>query len=292
MVEDNTERVEVEKQARLFGWVPKEEYKGEEKSWLDAPEFVERGKQILPIVQSNNKRLMGQIHQMNSELSSVQESLKAADATIRALEESRDKDVKAQVEATRRQLKEELVQASRDGDHAAVADLTDQMTRLTAAERRADDEGEDEGEELPRKSARGEDKIPPAMKAEVEDWYGRNPEFRTNARKIGLGRAISVEFRQAGDLRVGAEFLDAVAEEVDKALGGSPRGGSSKVSGDNGGRGRQTGGAGGGQKTYADLPAEARAACDKMAARLVGPNRAHKDIKSWRDSYVTQYYKE
>lgn len=291
MADDSTERVEVEKKARLFGWVPKEEYKGEEKSWLDAPEFVERGEQILPIVQSNNRRLMGQIHQMGTELSSVQESLKASDATIRALEESRDKDVKAQVEATRKQLKEELTRASRDGDHEAVADLTDQMTRLTAAETRVavDDEGDEQSGD--KVTPRGGDRIPPALKAEVESWYDKNPEFRTNARKIGLGRAISVEFRQAGDLRVGAEFLNAVAEEVDKALGGSARGGSSKVSGDNGGRGRQTT-VTGGQKTYADLPAEAKAACDKMTARLVGPNRAHKDIKSWRDSYVTQYYKE
>ena len=289
MAEDTgtVDRTEIEKKAKQFGWVPKEDYKGAEGSWLDAPEFVERGEQILPIVQSNNRRLQGQIGQLTNSLSSVQDALKASEATIRALQESHDADTQAQVEATRKQLKEELEAASRDGDHKSVADLTDQMTRLNTAEAKGKGNN-DEGEETPRGRPR---EIPPALKAEVEDWYTRNPEYRTNARKLALGNAVSHEFRAAGDTRVGAAFLDAVAEEVDKALGDGGRTGHSKVSGDNGGRGRQTGSTGGG-KTYADLPAEAKTACDKMAARLVGPNRAHKDIASWRSSYVKQYYTE
>jgi len=33
----------VELQARDSGWVPKEEYKGEEHKWVDAGEFLRRG---------------------------------------------------------------------------------------------------------------------------------------------------------------------------------------------------------------------------------------------------------
>ena len=289
MAEDTgtVDRVEIEKEARQFGWVPKEEYKGDEKSWLDAPEFVDRGKQILPIVQSNNKRLSQQIRQVTGQVATLTESLKASEAVIKALEESRDADVTARVEDTRKQLKEELVRASRDGDHDAVADLTDQMTRLTKIEPKKKEEEIDE-----TAGGRGrETGPPPELVAEVEDWYDRNPEYRTNARKLALGRAVSHELRQAGDRRVGAAFLDAVAEEVDKTLGDGGRSGHSRVAGDNGGRGRSTSSSGG-EKTYADLPPEAKAACDKMAARLVGPNRAHKDIASWRGSYVKQYYTE
>lgn len=286
--DDTAVRAETEKKAKLFGWVPKEEYKGEEKNWLDAPEFVERGEQILPIVQQNNKRLVGQIGHLTETMTSLQESLKASETTIKALEESHAADVKEQVEATRKELKEELIKASRDGDHEAVADLTDQMTRLTAAEKKAaDDKGDDKGEDGKPKPR----EIPPALKAEVLAWYEKNPDYRTNARKLALAGAVSQELRAAGDLRIGAEFLDAVAEEVDKALGDGGRSGHTKVSGDNGGGGRRAV-VTGNQKTYADLPAEAKAACDKQAARLVGQNRAHKDVASWRASYVKQYFTE
>jgi len=280
------ERVEVEKKAKQFGWVPKEQYKGAESSWLDAPEFVERGEQILPIVQQNNKRLMQQNQQLSGRLSSVEESLRASDAVIRTLEESHEADTAAQVEATRKELKAELEAASRDGDHKSVADLTEQLTRLPTVEKKEKLNGEEQ-EEQRRKPAEPS----PAMKAEIQDWYARNPDYTANARKRALSVAISQELRQAGDTTLGAEFLDKVAEEVDKVLGDGGRSGHSRVAGDNGGGGRRQQAAAGG-KTYADLPAEAKAACDRQATRLVGPTRLHKDVASWRTSYTKQYFSE
>lgn len=274
----------LEKKAKQFGWVPKEQYKGAGASWLDAPEFVERGEQILPIVQQNNKRLMGQNRDLSARLSSVEESLRASDAVIRTLEESHEADTAAQVEATRKELKEELEAASRDGDHKGVADLTEQLTRLGVAEKKKP--VEEEG--IPARKAT---EPSPEMKAEIEGWYAKNPEYISNARRRALSVAISQELRQDGDTSRGAEFLDKVAEEVDKVLGDGGRSGHSRVAGDNGGGGRRQA-ATGGAKTYADLPAEAKAACDRQAARLVGPTRLHKDIPSWRASYTKQYFTE
>ena len=74
-----------------------------------------------------------------------------------------------------------------------------------------------------------------------------------------------------------AEYLDPPARGTDKVQGGrGPSGGG--------------GGSGGRQKTYADLPADAKAACDSYASKLVGPGRAHKDLASWQAQYAKDFF--
>lgn len=273
------------KEARDIGWADKDKWRGKAEDWVDAKTFLERGRQVLPIVTAHNRKLKGDLEGMGSQLVETQNALKAAQAAIAALEESHNADTAAQVEAARKQLKSELEAASRDGDHAAVADLTDQMTRLNAA----DDKGGKTDKAVVKDDASGDgEKLHPEVKA----WFEEHPDFVKDRRRIALARAVADEMRGAGDRRVGSAFLDDVADEVERVIGrngGSD--GTSRVSGGNGGTGRRdttTGGA----KTYADLPADAKAVCDKQAAKLVGPTRAHKDLKSWQASYARQYFQE
>lgn len=266
-----------EKEARAMGWVPREEWKGDQSHWVDAPAFLERGRQVLPILSANNRKLVEQLTTTSAEVAALRETVKAQEATVRALEESREEDVKAEVEAMRKELKEKLAAASREGDHDAIAELTEQLTELKVAARDAE---LDEEEAKPAK--------PAELPQEIKDWYSRNPEYVKNPRRMALAQAIAFEMRQGGEQATGAVFLDKVAEEVEKTLGGEASG-HSKVSGGNGGGGRRSGGEASG-KSYEDLPSEAKAACDKMEARLVGPNRAHKTVESWRKSYVKQFF--
>lgn len=281
VVDDSS--TEEAKEAGMMGWVPKERFRGDPANWVDAKAFLDRGRQIMPILQANQERLMDELRMRDTRLSSTEAALKAANAAIAALESSHADDVKAQVEAARAELREEITRASRDGDHEALADATDKLTQLNTTSVEA--EGKDAKSKEDEKDK--EFKLPP----EVQAWYDKNPDFRANLRKISLANAVAAEMRQAGDTRIGPVFLDAVAAEVEKALGGRAGGGASRVSGGNGGVGRGSTGGGSG-KTYADLPEEARKACDKMAARLVGPDRAHKDVASWRNSYTKQFFTE
>lgn len=276
-----------EKEARSMGWLPEGEYRGKPENWVDAGTFLEKGRTILPIVTKNNERLVAEVGGLKARLLAAEGAMRASNATIKALEESHAKDVEEQVKLARTKLVEELETASREGDHAGVAKLTDKLTELNTANRQAG--GQDENERQEQRPALPQ--VSPEIQAEMHAWFEKNPEFR-NPRRAALANAIAVELRTKGDQRVGAAFLDDVAAEVEKELG-TGRGGHSKVAGDAGGAGRA--GDRGGQangKTYADLPADAKAACDKMAGRLVGAGRAHKDIKSWRESYTTQYFAE
>lgn len=287
MSEDNTEVLEPTadelKEAREMGWADKEKWRGKPEDWVDVKTFLEKGRQVLPIVTAHNRKLKGDLETVNAQVLAQAEALKAANAAIEALQASHDEDTKEQVEAARKQLKTELEAASRDGDHAAVADLTEQMTRLNQADDKAGDKGD--------KGGKGRDETEPALHPEVERWFTDHSDFVKDRRRLALARAISDEKRAEGDKRIGTVFLDEVAQEVEDILGTKGGGGTNRVSGGNGGTNRSNGG-GGNAKTYADLPAEARAACDKMAARLVGDNRAHKTMDSWRKSYTAQYFKD
>src|SRR6185503_5830853 len=54
----------VEAEAAKMGWTPKSEFRGDPAKWRPADEFVERGKNMLPIVQAKVKRQETQIEEL------------------------------------------------------------------------------------------------------------------------------------------------------------------------------------------------------------------------------------
>ncbi len=268
-------------EAKQLGWADKDAWKGNPDHWVDARTFLDRGRHVLPIVQENNKRLKGEVQLLREQLATSNASIQAANAAIEALQESHDKDVQEQVEAARAELKEQLAEASRDGDHKQVAELTDKLTQLNAADKAAKDDGKED-----KKPAPGAQVAP-----DILAWNARNSEFVADPRRMALAQVEAVRLRQEGETSIGAAFLDKVAAKVDEILGAPRKGGTGKVESGNGGSGRgSNGGGSSGAKSYSDLPADAKTVCDRMAQRLVGPNRAHKDLNSWRASYAKQYF--
>ena len=284
MSDENTQVDEATLQeARTMGWLPLEEFKGNKDNWVDAKNFVERGRQIMPILKQTNDRLMNEMRAVTGQVGQLTAALKAAQTTISALEESHADDVKEQVEAARKDLREEIARASREGDHDALATATDKLVELNSANREAGGKDDDKGD----KGDKGERGAAPEMHPEIKAWREENASFMGDRRRVALANAVAEELRANGDTRIGKAFLDAVAEEVEKTLGTKPSG-TSRVSSGNGGGGRSN--ASGGGKSYNDLPAEAKEACDRQAKRLVGPDRAHKTIESWRTKYAQQYF--
>ena len=54
---DDADGQDVEQEARLLGWVPQEEFRGNKDNWETAEAFVERGQHLMPIRRQNNVRL-------------------------------------------------------------------------------------------------------------------------------------------------------------------------------------------------------------------------------------------
>lgn len=280
----------VEQQARELGWAPKEDFKGDPEKWVDAHTYVERGEQVLPLVKATNRRLREDLSRQAEEQRQLKEALAQSQATIQALQEYHESEIKERVKRTREDLLANLGAAIKDEDIDRQVQVTDELTRLNAAE----------GTAPPPKKKNGADTELPEQKD-----YTSHPDYiawREDNQWFGEDRArtlIAIDqarlLRQGGDKTGGRAFLDKVHQATNKELarlGGRPA--PSRVEGGSPGSGDRGGGGGSGGKSFADLPAEAKVACDKFAQdpRLVGPGKLHKDLASFRNHYVKQYFRD
>lgn len=266
-------------EAKGMGWADEPDFRGDKAHWVDAKTFLERGRVILPIVSKRNKELTETTARQQEEIRSLADSLKAAQAAITALEQSHDEDVKEQVAAAKEELKHQLAAAYEANDHTAIADLTEKMVDLKAAEK-----APVEKVETKTVTQSGRDELTPefvAWRDENKSWWGKDK------RKTRAAILIAEELRSdpVNSHLTGNTFFDKVSAQLDEEYGTR---GESKVLSGNGGGGRTNTG----EKTFADLPAEAKEACNSLVKKLVGPNRAHKNVESWRKSYVEQYFQE
>jgi len=67
-VDNQTGNENLEREARVFGWVPKEEFRGSDTDWVDAEVFVKRGKEINPILRKNNELLLKKLDEKGKEI--------------------------------------------------------------------------------------------------------------------------------------------------------------------------------------------------------------------------------
>ena len=268
---------EVETRALEMGWAPKEEFRGDPEKWIDAETYVKRGEELMPILKANNKRQSEELSTIRNELRQTKELLAASAESIEALKEFNSKVVRKEAAEKLGELKEALVEAKRDGDVEKEVELTEQIqehkTALKEAEKKPDAK--------PNGKAADDYTQNPDWKA----WTAENSWFGKDRRRTALALGIADELKnnpETADLK-GRELLDRVSEEVENVFGGSHRT-VDKVEG--GGRG--SGGKGG--KGFGDLPAEARAACERQAARLVGKGRAFETAQEWRNHYAKAYF--
>ena len=271
-------------EAREMGWRPKEEFKGDEVKWVDAKTFLERGEHVLPIVKATNARLRSDLAATNARLVEVQEALKASKESTDALERYHTADVKQKVEKARMELKAQLVAAKKAGDVESEVNLTDELTRLNTADISVEDTPGKPPNNRPAPVQKDYTKEP-----EFIAWKEDNPWFGTDRAKTAIAYDISASLRASGDTTVGRDFMDrvslATAKEITRLGGGRV---ASKVEAP---RGDGSGGNGKG-KSYADLPAEAKAACAGFERDLVGPNRKYKTADEWHKSYAADYFRE
>ena len=265
--------------AEKIGWIPPARYKGEPERFVDADTYIERGETVLPIVKKQLVDVRAENTVLRAEQQRTAAALKSAEEAIEQIEERHTVATQKAVEEARKQLKLQLAAASEAGDHAGVAELTDQMTRLNVAE-----------EEAPPAKKNGVEHkafVPPP---ELVAWNEENPWFGKDRRRTSLALGIAQELREAGEKSQGREFFEKVAAEVEKTLAPkeAPRG--DKVEGARNGSESESRTPRG--KGYTALPADAKTACDADAKRFVGPDKKYKDITAWRNRYAEIYYEQ
>ena len=230
-----------EAEARLVGWQPREEFKGPEEKWKPAAEFLEKGKQINGFMRKDLEKLRGELSRRDATLAELQQTITEFAAF------HQETETRA-YERARKELQAERAEAISAADGEKVVETEERLRELDAAR-----------------------KAPPAKAAPQADpiftaWVAENAWYRDNRRARAMCEGLAEEVRATNPELFGREFLDEVKqqlmEEAPQFFKNARREEPPLVgaSGD-----RRPGGAG--KKTYADLPAEAKAACDKFVAQ-------------------------
>ena len=218
-----------ETKARAQGWVPKEDFRGDAERWIDAKSFVERGETILPIMRERNERLEKEVREMK-------ESFKEFSEFHRQTE-----------------------------DRAYQKALKEIEQRKLAAVERADmveyQDAELERVELEKSKpvSRVEKQVEaPEMEEfrKVNSWYGLNQELTIEADALGVAYAkqnipyskILEKVQATIKILHPERFTNIRRDNVSSVESVSLETGLPKK---------------GNSRTYENLPAEAKAQCDK-----------------------------
>lgn len=219
---------EVEEKALKGGWIPKSEFKGDPAKWRSAEEFVERGETLLPIMKATVARQAREIAALERAQKEVTEYL------TRSEKLAYDRAIK--------DLKAKQIEAVSVADTETFAKLDQEIAELSR--------------ETPRPPAHVKNTDDPVF----TEWLGRNKWAESDEVMIAYAETQG-EFLTRTTNKRGSDLLEEITKEVkakfpnkftnprrDEAPpveGGSPP--SRK-----------------GGKTFADLPAEAKAACERM----------------------------
>jgi len=243
----------IAKEARMFGWVPREEFRGSDDEWVDADVFVKRGKEINPILRKNNETLMKKLEEKSKEI----DSIKADVQEFKKFQKESFERKQVELEVQIAELKTRKREAIAEGNGDLVVDIDDQIDEIKEAQREAKEEAKKKPEAEPVKTA----EIPedPSLQA----WLGKNTWFGQDTEMTDVANGLGASVRRQFPHLSGQAFLDKLDEKIveyfpHKVLGNKARGSAVDSSGD------VRGGSNSGKKSYDNLPADAKQACDRF----------------------------
>ena len=262
------ESIEIENRAKMQGWVPKEEFRGDQAKWISADEFVKRADHMMPILKSVNKRLEGQVSELNKKLSQTQDMI--------------GKMVKIQGKYSEdfyttkiSEIKTEKRKAAEAGDWPTYDRLEIEEGKLTKPETvevsqssSSENMMNDDNVEVQR------------WERENRTWYGTDTEMTDYAKFVG-DQMVKIKDPLALPGNAYA-FCQAIKEKVQKTFPHkftNPNRNRSDIDESNirGGELPQTGT----KKTWNDLPADAKQQCLKLINNIKGYTK---------EKYIQDYF--
>lgn len=269
-----------ETQAKERGWVPKAEWRGNPNNWTDAAEFNRRAETFVPFLRKQTQELKGELSARDREIAALRAQNTEMLGQMKGITEFNEQMAVERTARRKVEIGAELRAAREAGDDVRVAELQNELGDVIKPP---------PAKVTPPPAA----PVPPAdggVQPWVKAYIDTNAEFFKNPYNIALFNADVMQRRSAGDARVGE--VDGVAflnESREKVLGmlNPGRRPPPKTEGP-----RSTGNGGGtsSDASYATLPADARAQCDKEAARYVGEGKLFKTKAAWQKHYVAEYF--
>jgi len=244
---------QTQKEARLFGWVPKEEFRGSEDDWVDAEVFVKRGKEINPILRKNNELLMKKLDEKAKEI----DSIKASVEEFKKFQKESFERKTAEYDVQIAQLKSQKREAIAEGNGDLVVDIDDQLDSLKEAQREAKEASKAKPEpEQPAQVSIPDD-------PELQSWLNKNNWFGNDIEMTELANTLGSSVRKQFPHLTSRAFLEKLDDKIreympNKFLGNKAKGSAVDSSGSVRGTGSS------GKKSYDNLPDDAKQACDRF----------------------------
>lgn len=241
------EPTESEAKARRQGWRPKDEYRGPEDKWVDAESFLKRSDEELPVMRERLKKQDRDLADLKS--------------TVTKFAEHHAKVEKIAYERALNEVKKQRREALAIGDADGFEQAEERLAELKEV-----------------KPAATQKEAAKEISPDVQTWVQANPWFQTEPRLAKYAETVCGELQNEDPTRDLSDILKEVAKEVKsrfpEKFSNPKRAAAPAV------EGATTVAAGKGAKSYANLPAEAKAACDKFLKQGL--------IKS-KDDYLKYY---
>lgn len=246
VVENNEPAPQVsdsEVKARRLGWVPQEEFKGNQDQWRDADEFLKRGEEIHGYLKADLERLHSTLSAKDREITEIKQ----------VMEEFRKFHNETEARAYKRaidDLKQQKAEAVRLGDGDAVVKIDDQIDQLK------------EAQTTPKatESVKKTDEV----NREYLDWLPSNRWYIDDPELQELAEDFGEVLKKKNPALVGKEFLEEVTKRVKKAAPEkfeNPNRYTSSVTTSSDSRPAPTSKK---KNSYENLPQDAKAACDRF----------------------------
>ena len=252
-VDDNTPPVddssdEEKERASRMGWADEDRFRGDPNKWVPAKEFLRRGEELMPILRER-------LHKQDDEIKDLRSEL-------RGVVRQHERQVREEMESKFEQRKREAVES-------ADTDAYDEVSKEERAWR--------------EKQAPAATEEPQQLNDVFEGWRSENERFDKDPDIAATldGMVVAITTRDP-KLRGTREALDQATDRVKRAYPEkfeNPN--RRRPGGVEGARGPAA--ARGGKKTYADLPAAAKAKCNEYL---------EKNWVSSKEEYVTEYFNE
>lgn len=267
---DQTKEVtpEVIDEAKQYGWVPREHFRGDPKEWVDAAEYVKRGRNSIPILRKKLNDAETKYRSLSGEVSTLKQDM----ATVRQVAQAQaEAEWKARFDA----LKAEKVQAIQDDDAVKIVELDEAIA--------------EHKEKVPEKPKAAAQELPP----DQQEWLGQNTWYGPQGDKKLTARAnvLAAGYAQEG-LRgvalfeaVKADLIEMFPEEMAEHEGHEP---PTKVASRNGSTHRAatrtpTRNTQSNERSYENLPPEAKEACDRLVRqKQLTQDEYVKHFKGWK----------
>ena len=273
--DEQSEGSAVEVEARSMGWVPQDEFRGPKDQWRDATEFVERGKNVLPIVNSLLKKEREKTSKLETKFAKSEAEWKDRFGRLE----------KMSTAALDRQ-REQLMAQFADKKEAAVE--RGDMEAYRTAEKAEKKALSDLDEKVEAKDQR--EVLPEGVRETLESWVVDNQWFVKDPEANAWANAYHVKLLDKEPGLTLEENLAKVRSQAkvkfpelfgvdDKAKRGSRVEGGSR----NGG--------GGGGTLYSKLPSDAKQIADKQISLYLEPGETiEKDGLRAKERWAKVYF--